>query len=70
MDSRTQVNADDLSDADEAGGSVLDSNLPRLGIPDIRRYRVSDSLSGVLIGILIMFSPWAFAPHNPPRFGS
>ena len=37
----------------------------RLGVRAIRRYRVSDTLTGGLIGFMIVFSPWALGTTQP-----
>jgi O-antigen ligase len=53
------VSVVDSSDAGRVGSAGPELKLPLLRVRDIRRYRVSDSLSGILIAFMIVFSPWA-----------
>ena len=59
------MNTGDPSAAGAPAGAGPNAQAPRLGIRDIRRYRVSDSLSGSLIGFMVVFSPWAFGTTQP-----
>ena len=38
---------------------------PTLGIRDVRFYRASDALSGILIWRMVMLGPWAFGTTQP-----
>lgn len=59
------MNTGDPSAAGAPAGAGPNAQAPRLGIRDIRRYRVSDSLSGSLIGFMVVFSPWALGTTQP-----